>query len=229
MKTAKTLAFITSLALAAGCSYPNREVSYSRAASVYDYEAANRSLETAVRAELNRYGDLADVSRNINVRADSGAVTLTGAVANQQQKEMIDALVRNTSGVTSLNDEMQVSFAPTGVYNQPARVYSVPPATEAAPPPPVTVPAPVTSVDGAPRTTVQATTESDRFLAQDIIHSLRSDGLEPTIPRTVSIIVTEGRVDLRGTVQSEREHDAIVDSVRRTPGVNIVYDGLQVR
>jgi osmotically-inducible protein OsmY len=142
---------------------------------------------------------------------------------------MIDALVRNTSGVTSVNDQLQESFAPTGTYNQPARVYAVPPATQAAPPPPVTVPAPVTSADTAAGTTVQATTQSDRFLAQDIVNSLRSDGLEPIIPRTVSIIVTDGRVDLRGTVESEREHQAIVDCVRRTPGVNIVYDGLQVR
>jgi hypothetical protein len=73
MKTAKTLAFITSLALATGCSYPNREISYSTAPSVYDYEAANRSLETAVRAELDRYGDLADVSRNVNVHAYNGS------------------------------------------------------------------------------------------------------------------------------------------------------------
>src|SRR5947209_3742367 len=75
--------------------------------------------ETALRTELNRYGDLAAVSPNVQIYAQNGTVTLSGSVPNERDRQMIDALVRNSSGVVSVNDQLQVSYPPTGAYGQP--------------------------------------------------------------------------------------------------------------
>jgi osmotically-inducible protein OsmY len=222
MKTPKTLAFVTLLALAAGCSYPSRQVTYSAAPTAYDYNDADRSLVTALRSEIERYGDLSEANPAIGIYAHDRIVTLTGTVATQQQRAMIDALARNQPGVASVNNQLQVSFAATGV-NQPARVYAVPTATDVVPEHPAVVAGDVAAVP-----TVQATTAEDRQLGQEIVEALRSDGLTPNIPPTVSLTVSEARVELRGSVASEKDHQAIVSCVRRTPGVAAVYDGLHV-
>src|ERR1051325_5979768 len=96
--------------------------------SYYD-DSADRALEASLRDQLNRYGELASVTPNLQIVARNGAVTLRGSVPNERDRQMIDTCIRNTSGVTSVSDQMQVSYAPTGTYGQSTTVYAPPPST----------------------------------------------------------------------------------------------------
>src|SRR5438128_1046929 len=92
-------------------TYPNgRVVTTTR----YNQEAADRSLEATCREQLNRYGDLAAVSPNVQIVARSGVVTLSGTVASERERQMIDACVKNSSGVVSVDDQLRIGYAPTG-------------------------------------------------------------------------------------------------------------------
>jgi osmotically-inducible protein OsmY len=76
---------------------------------------------------------------------------------------------------------------------------------------------------------VQAATPADNALASRIVDRLRVDTHLAPLASTISVIVDNGRVYLRGTVDSEEQHLSIVSVVQHTYGVNAVYDQLTVR
>ena len=88
---------------------------------------ADRDLENDLRGQLNRYGDLATTTPNVQIYAQSGTVTLSGTCPSQRERDMIESLVRNQPGVVAVNDQMQVGYPPTGYVNSTARVYNTPP------------------------------------------------------------------------------------------------------
>src|SRR5438105_2103568 len=115
MRIAQTLATISALLLAAGCStaphnYAYDHVDTGRISYPPPRSAADTALETEVRADLNRYGDLAKVASNVQVYAQDGTVTLTGSVPTDKDRQMIETLVRNTQGVVSVNDQLQLTY-----------------------------------------------------------------------------------------------------------------------
>ena len=219
MRAVNELALGICLLFAAGCAQPERKA--YRAEPAYRgklVDETDRSLETSLRTELNKYGDLAASASNVQIYARNGTVTLAGTVPGEREKQMIEAVVRNASGVIALNDQLQVSYSPTAVYGQPARVYSSP-STEF-----------VTAVPGdILNLRVEAASETDRAVAQRIVESLRTDTVRPKFLPTLSISVNAGRANLRGTVENEQQRRAIVSAVQHTPGVSGVYDELQVR
>ena len=79
---------------------------------------ADLSLANAVRQQLNRYGDLITAMSTLQISAQNGTVTLAGPVQSQRERDMIDALTKNTPGVLGVNDQMQVSAAPSAAYSQ---------------------------------------------------------------------------------------------------------------
>ena len=180
--------------------------------------AADRALDNSLRAQLNRYGDLASIAPNVNIYSQSGTVTLTGTVPSPRERDMIESLVRNTSGVVAVNDQLQVNYPPTG----PARVYTTPPDY-------VVNTAPVIVSSGSLTLTVQGTTLADRNLGQRVADRIRADAVVAPLASNISISVSDGRVYLRGTVDSEEQHLSIVSVVQHTYGVNAVYDQLVVR
>ncbi|HTL56746.1 MAG TPA: BON domain-containing protein [Candidatus Limnocylindrales bacterium] len=184
---------------------------------------ADVALDTALRAELNRYGDLGTIAPNVQVYSQNGVVTLTGTVRNERDREMIDALVRNTSGVTSVNDQLQVSYPPTSSYGTGPRVYTTPP----VPAPVVTTPVPV--VPGPVTVPVQAATTSDQALANRIVDRLRWDSIPNSWLRNSTVTVNNGNVYLQGYVDDSRTHDAILSALQHTPGIVNIYDQLSVR
>ncbi len=123
MKIFQSLGIVCSLALAGGCATEPRPVAYVTPSGQVistgpdGRTAADRALETSLRAELNGYGNLAATDPNIRFYARDGAVTVSGPVRSERDRQMIDAMVRNTPGVFSVNDQLQVAYPPTGFYN----------------------------------------------------------------------------------------------------------------
>src|SRR5215467_13189477 len=127
MRIATSLGLISTALAVVGCyteppahnysysEYPNGEVVTT---TRYNQEAADRSLEAGCRRELARYGDLATVAPNVQIVARGGAVTLSGYVPGERERQMINACVKNTAGVVTVSDQLQVGYAPTGTYSQ---------------------------------------------------------------------------------------------------------------
>src|SRR5215471_706373 len=139
MKTMQIFLGVSVLVLVAGCASYERPYTSSSTTGSYDYNAANRALETTVRAEINRYGDLAAATPDVRIHALNGVVTLSGSVPSDRERQMLDDVVRNTSGVVAVNDQLQVPYPPTGVVTP--RVYATP-APVVSSPTPIVVPGP---------------------------------------------------------------------------------------
>src|SRR5215470_10909927 len=165
MKISNIAIALSSLLLAAGCAY---EQPYGYNSSWHGSEAmvrpnaADRSLEESVRYQISRYGALAAVAPDVQITCRDGAVTLSGSVQNERDRQMIDACVRNTSGVLSVDNQLAVTYPATGSYNQSTVYTPAPPpaptTTYAAPP--VTAPAAPVVITGAVGVQVQASTEA---------------------------------------------------------------------
>jgi len=242
MRIPSLLFAVGSMLLAVGCSstYPS---SYGNNPPVYGGEVissgaygatmvvpgtpqsqleADRALENSLRAQFNRYGDLANASPNVQIYAQSGTVTLTGTVPSPRERDMIESLVRNNPGVVAVNDQLQVNYPPTGAIGGSARVYTTPPDYVVS-----TTPALVYS--GNLTLSIQGTTLTDRNLGHRVADRLRADPVVAPLASTISISVSDGRVYLRGTVDTEQQHLSIVSIVQHTYGVTAVYDQLVVR
>lgn len=242
MRIVSFLSILSGLALAAGCS-TQRPVAYTSSTPVYGGDVissgpygatmvvpgtprsqieADRDLENNLRSQLNRYGDLATTTPDVHIYAQNGTVTLSGNVPSRREREMIESLVRNQSGVVAVNDQLQVGYTPTGVVNAPVRVYTTPPDY-------VVATAPAIVYSGNLNLTIQASTLADRNLGQRLVDRLRSDAVLTPLSSNISISVSDGRVYLRGTVDTEEQHLSIVSVVQHTYGVTAVYDQLTVR
>jgi osmotically-inducible protein OsmY len=242
MKIVSILTVLSSLAFLTGCTTQPR-TAYSTSTPVYGGEVVSsgpygttmvvpgmpktqletdRDLENGLRSQLNRYGDLATTTPNVQIFSQNGTVTLSGTVPSQREREMIESLVRNQVGVVAVNDQLQVAYPPTGVVNAPVRVYTTPPDY-------VVPSSPAIVYSGNLNLTVQAVTVADRNLGQRVVDRLRNDAVLTPLAANISISVNDGRVYLRGTVDTEEQHLSIVSVVQHTYGVNAVYDQLTVR
>ena len=182
---------------------------------------ADVALDTSIRAELNRYGDLAADSPNVQVYTQNGVVTLKGDVRNEKERAMIDALVKNTPGVAAVDNRLHVAYPPTGGYEEP-RVYSTP-APVVTPPPAVVVPGPA----GFPQ--VQASSVGDQTLANQIVDRLRWDSVPNSWMQNATITVNNGDAYLQGYFSGAREHNAVLYALQHTAGIRNVYDESRVR
>jgi osmotically-inducible protein OsmY len=248
MRIVTSLAAIATAILAAGCAdeptarshhgygytetYPDGRVVATT--TRYNQEAADRSLEASCREQLNRYGDLAATAPNVQIIARSGVVTLRGTVPSEREREMICACVKNNSGVVSLDDQLQVGYAPTGAYRQTTTVYEPPKATVYASAP-VAVPSRSVVVVTEPspgyerNVQVITVTDSDRYLAERIADSIRAEAAFPAADMSVTVRVAAGRADVRGVVEHGSEKHRLLEAVKRTPGVIEVKDHVNVR
>ncbi len=223
MKIEVVAGLLASVLLMAGCAYHRPPVVYTTpggqviSAAPDPRTAADRALETSLRAELNRYGDLAAVNHDMLISANNGTVTLTGPVRSERDRQMIDSLVRNTPGVSSVNDQLQVTYPPTGIVTSPP--YSPPPA--GYPAPVVTAPTPL------PR--IEAARVSDEPLAHRIGDELRAESVPSYWLQNVTIRVSNGAAYLQGSVPTQQEREAIDAAIQRVRGVTAVYDQLELR
>lgn len=194
----------------------------------------DRALESSLRTELRRYGDLAATAPDVRFDADAGTVTITGTVPTEKDRDMIASLVRNTAGVQTVNDRLRVlsatgSVRPARIYTQPAPV-TVQPAPVYIMPPPETTPAPVVVVPSSyPELRLRSATTVDQPIARGIAEQLATDGISERALRGVAINVSGAKAYVHGTVSSATTRQEIISAVSRAPGVSAVYDQLSVR
>ncbi len=226
MRIGARIAIISSTFLLSACAYHRPPVVYTTpggqviAAGANPQSAADHALETSLHAELNRYGDLARANPNVQFYARDGTVTLSGPVRSESDRQVLDAMVRNTPGVRSVNDQLHVLYPPTGVVTPPS--YS--PGAPVYPPPVVTTPAPPVSV---PR--IEATTPADQALAQRIADQLRTDSVPADWLQNMTIRVDNGAAYLQGSIPTQTERQTIDSALQRVRGITAIYDQLQLR
>ena len=219
MKLAYSLALIASLVLINGCAHYRQSAAH-HSTRYYGMVDPDQTLERRVRADLNSNPDLAAVAPNILISAQNGTVTLSGSVPSEKARQQVDAIVRNTSGVAVVNDQLLPPYSPTGDYGRPARIYASPP-------------------DREPRrgdiselhrdvVIVQAATDSDRQMARRVAQQLRSAPLPPGSLDSVGITVYGPIVHVEGSVASEQQRQAIMSALEKTEGISAVEERLQV-
>jgi len=216
------LAIVSSTLFLASCAYQRPPVVYTTPTGHVvgvgrdARTAADQALETGLRAEMNRYGDLANANPELHFYADNGTVTITGPVRNEADRQMIDTLVRNTPGVSSVNDQMRLTYSPTG--SATPRVYA---------PPAVSVPPVVTTLPPGPW--LETETLTDQRLARRIQDQFRMSAIPANWLQNVTIRVSNGAAYVQGFVATQAQREAIDRAVQDVSGVTTVYDQLQLR
>lgn len=240
MRMRNILLALSSGLCVAGCAYQQPEGTYSYSGAPIhgsqtiarpEVSAADRSLEDSVRYQINQYGELAAASPNVQITCRSGAVSLSGSVPNERDKEMMEACVRNTSGVLVVDNRLAVIYPPTGTYSQ-GTVYPAPQTTTTyAPEPPATTATVTTGPIGVDtlNVQVQGSTDADRDCAQRVLDTVRSDPAFTGQTPTVTVSISGGRAYIYGTAESRAQRRAIVESVRRVPGIVDVRDDIRIR
>ena len=176
--------------------------------------ASDQELATSVRHQFDRYGDLSGLSPNIHIVANNGTVTLTGTVPAEKDRQMIDALVRNSPGVVRLNNSLHVDdpragyTAPTGTES--SRMYSA-------------------STPDMINLHVQTLSDRDWELAQGILASLRTGTTPGDTFAPVHIYVADGKALVKGKVSSELQRQTILGAVQRAAGTGNVQSELVVQ
>jgi hyperosmotically inducible protein len=154
----------------------------------------------ATKIQAKYFADPGVTSRDINVSAANGIVTLSGRVVSDQEKQQAVMIARNTDGVTQVEDRLTVqaaggTVATTG--SAPAEIgrSAVSPMDEAR---------------------ITSTIQSKYFL-DDMVKG-----------RRINVDTRQGVVTLRGEVGSEAERGQALLLARTTEGVQRVEDNLSV-
>jgi len=190
----------------------------------------DEGLEQTLRAAVNE--------KHVHIHVHHGIVTMDGQVPSDVERQRVEDIVRGTSGVVGVKDELRVaSPSPSaGVTVTPVvplqrrsiPVYTTPPPEVAPPAVVVTPPAPVI-VPEYPKLKVQAATPDDVDMANRIAHQMQTDAVPAAGFDNVTIKVRNGIVSMRGFVTSREDHDAIIASIQQAGGVSAIYDELKVR
>jgi osmotically-inducible protein OsmY len=173
------------------------------------FNQLDRTLVNRVRQALKEQPRVAAYAPNLDITADRGVVTLNGTVASEGDRQFIEHVVENTTGVAGVIDQIQAPRFPTG-RESTSRAYSG-------------------DAGEVFNLHVQGLTDSDRVIAQRILQGLRTDAVLSTLLPRVDIHVADGKVTLEGTAQSEEQRQTIVSTVRRAAGAGNVIDELRVR
>src|SRR5258706_6769903 len=186
----------------------------------------DRQLCYQVRQQFDSNPNFSTFSPNINIVCHNGVATLSGTVPTDEDRMALVADCRRIPGIASVHDELQI-----GATAANGRIYVAPPVVQ---------PQPTSRYEEGSRIYggnigdvfslhVMGLNDTDRSLAQQILEGLRTDSALPALLPVVNIDVSNGRVILRGTVQSGQQRRATVSAVQRAAGVNNVTDQLQVQ
>ncbi|HTL59209.1 MAG TPA: BON domain-containing protein [Candidatus Limnocylindrales bacterium] len=125
MRISNCLLLIVSIIFAAGCA--DRGGYAGHPPRYYGLVDTDQALERKLRAQLSSNAELSSTAPDVLISAQNGTVTLSGNVPSEQVRRQIDDIVRNTSGVDAVNDQLQPPYTPTGDFGRPPRVYTSPP------------------------------------------------------------------------------------------------------
>jgi len=100
--------------------------SYSQNSTSVRTTGNDQVLITNIRQSLNNNPNLAEVLPNIQVSAQNGTIILNGTVPSEQQKQAVETMVKSTSGVLNVNNQLQVNLSPTASksFDKSSRTYS---------------------------------------------------------------------------------------------------------
>lgn len=185
----------------------------------------DRNLTDRLQQALKNDAATAPLTQNINVSSQNGVVTLTGSVPSEQQRQLVDNVVKNISGVKSVYDQMQLAGPATGRATQESRSY---PSAADTPRQPVPAAAGSMTAGDIFSLRVQGLNETDRNLAQQILQGLKNDSTLASMWPSVNINIAGGRVVLQGNVQTQQQKQVIGSVVERAAGGNNVVNQLQV-
>jgi len=101
----------------------NSSVNQNTFQSQTEVSRGDSGLESQIRTALRNDTTLVNIAPSIQVTAQNGTVTLSGNVSNEQQKQTVEHLVKGTSGVVTVNNQLQVSPSATGGSSQ-SSIYS---------------------------------------------------------------------------------------------------------
>ena len=157
-------------------------------------------------------------------------MTLEGKVPTEADRQRLETTVRNTAGVVAVKDELKVTLPSPGSYGAPPSVpvFTAPPPEVTSSAPVITTPAPVVIPD-YPKLKIQAWTVDDQPAANRIARQLRADAVPASGFDNVTIKVRNGIASLKGSVDSQAEHDAIIAAVQRAGSITAIYDELLIR
>jgi osmotically-inducible protein OsmY len=99
-------------------SNPQTSTTFSDTTVQNQPSSSDSTLISQVRTAINNDTTLVTIAPSIQVMAKNGTVTLSGNVSNEQQKQSIENLVKGTSGVVTVNNQLQVAPSPTGQSSQ---------------------------------------------------------------------------------------------------------------
>lgn len=221
MKTALVLTVASSLLLPWVCA----------ASDTHD---ADQGLESNLRTEIS--------DKHVHVHVHRGIVTIDGKVRTDADRNRIESIVRNTTGVVALKDDLKVTLpspgtygaAPAGVVVSPTVVApAVPvyaaPLPEVAPPVTVVTPPPPVVIPDYPKLRVQPWSLDDQPLANRIARQLRADAVPTAGIQDVTVVVRGGNVSLKGSVDGHEDRDDVIASIQRAGGVSAIYDQLHIK
>jgi osmotically-inducible protein OsmY len=188
-----------------------------------DSHEADRAIESTLRATLN--------DKHVHVNVHHGIVQLDGRVRTSDERARIESLVRNTTGVVAMRDELKVASPTPGT--SPEFPSGVPVYTRPAPEvitgtPVVRAPAPVIVPD-YPKLKVEAWTTEDEPVANHVARQLRADAMPTDGLEDVRIVVRDGNVSVLGAIDSQSLHDDLISSLQRAGGARAIYDQLRIR
>jgi len=279
MTVTTKLAIVCSLLVAAGCTHSNKQTKYGSSGtysgtpyygnattqpipeSSVSGTTGSGTFESPVAAQVKQTltadPTLALVAPQIQIKDENGKVTLMGTVANEQQKQIIETLAKSTTGVTSVDNQLQVSLQPTSdrsgqssrIYSnateqvvganpgQPANDQNLSPTSDRPNSPsriystnqtPSTVP-PSTVPEGQTfSANIQGATEADQTLAKQMTEAFKADPALTPLLSSVKVNINDGKAILTGTVKSEDEKNKIESALQSISGVTSVDNQLQV-
>ncbi len=83
---------------------------------------ADRSLGQKIQQEIRTESSLAGQLSSVKVVVDNGKIMLSGAVKSDDQKQAVEKAVQRVTGVTSVDNQLQVSANPAADSTTPARI-----------------------------------------------------------------------------------------------------------
>ena len=189
---------------------------------------SDASVTTAVKTRLMK--DKVARGSDINVKTDDGVVTISGAVPTAADKARIGRLVRNTSGVKRVANDLTVSAAATGTTGTSDDTKIVikddttPKVKKGANAVVEGSKKAAHAVKGAAEKTADVTTDAS------ITTAVKTRLMKDDVARATSIDVDtdDGVVTIRGTVPTQVDKDRIGKLVEDTSGVKRVVNDLKI-
>jgi len=95
--------------LCASCSSNSNDKSKDHAKGHEQTQSADWEITANVKKKLMMEGSLSSGARMVSVTTNNGVVTLTGTVANHEESRKVSRLVKEVSGVKSVDNQLTVS------------------------------------------------------------------------------------------------------------------------